>query len=97
MDITGRLRSDSIESVAAAAVAGLGIARVPLWLVRDELADGRVRRILPGWRGTPRAIFAVYPSRRFLAARTRALIDFLVDEFRLDPTVSAYGQQEPVA
>ncbi len=95
--VKGRLRSDGIESVAAAAVAGLGIARVPLWLVRDELTDGRVRRILPAWRGTPRPIFAVYPSRRFLAARTRAVIDFLVDEFRLDPTVSAYGQQEPAA
>ena len=89
--VQGRLRTDGIEALAAAMVSGLGIARVPLWLVRDELADGRVRRILPAWRGTPRPIFAAYPSRRFLAARTRAVIDFLVDEFRLDPTVSDYG------
>jgi hypothetical protein len=33
----------------------------------------------------------VYPSRRFLAPRTRAVIDFIVDEFRLDPVISAYG------
>lgn len=90
--VRGRLRTDGIEALAAAAVAGLGISRLPLWLVRDELADGRMRRILRPWRVSPRPIFAIYPSRRFLAARTRVLIDFLVDEFRLDAAVSPYGQ-----
>ncbi len=95
--VDGRMRSDGIEALAAAAAAGLGIARIPLWLVREELADGRMRRILRDWRATPRPIFAIYPSRRFLAARTRIVIDFLVDEFRLDPAVSAYGQPSETA
>ena len=38
------------------------------------------------------AISAVYPSRRNLAPRTRAVIDFFLDEFRLDPVISSYGE-----
>jgi DNA-binding transcriptional LysR family regulator len=38
------------------------------------------------------SIHAVYPSRRNLAPRTRAVIDFLLDEFRLDPAISTYGE-----
>jgi DNA-binding transcriptional LysR family regulator len=75
--------------LAAAATAGLGITRVPLWMVSEQLGSGRMRRILPEWRMPPRPIFAVYPSRRFLAARTRAVLDFLIEEFHQDDTVSA--------
>ncbi len=90
--VKGRFRSNGIEAVLAAVVGGVGISRVPLWMVRDEIDSGRVRRILADWQPKPRPIFAVYPSRRFLAPRTRAMIDFLVDEFRLDPVISSYGQ-----
>jgi len=36
-------------------------------------------------------IHAVYPSRRHLAPRVRAVIDYFVNEFRLDPVVSDYA------
>lgn len=90
--VHGRLRSNNIEALAAAMLADQGIARLPTWMVRDQLASGEVRRILSDWRPNPRPISAVYPSRRFLAPRTRVVIDFLVDEFRLDPAISAYGE-----
>ncbi len=90
--ISGRFRSNGIEAVLAAVMSGLGVARMPLWMARDALQSGQVRRILSDWRPKPRPIHAVYPSRRFLAPRTRAVIDFLVDEFRLDPLISAYGE-----
>lgn len=92
VQVQGRMKSNDIEAVLAAAVGGLGISRVPVWMMRDQLAAGQVRRVLGGWRAQSRPIYAVYPSRRFLAPRTRAMIDFLVDEFRLDPLISAYGE-----
>ena len=91
--VSGRFRSNGIEAVLAAMQSGLGITRIPGWMVRAELEAGQVRRILSNWRPRPRPIHAVYPSRRFLATRTRAVIDFLVDEFRLDPLISAYGDE----
>jgi DNA-binding transcriptional LysR family regulator len=90
--VEGRLRVNSIEAAVAAAVAGAGIAKLPTWLVRDELAAGTLKRILAPFQTPRRPISLVYPSRRFLAPRTRAVIDFLVAEFRLDPAVSAYGE-----
>jgi DNA-binding transcriptional LysR family regulator len=92
VSVSGRFRSNSIEAVLAGVVAGRGIALVPLWMVRNELGRGEVRPILQRWRAAPRAISAVYPSRRFLAPRTRAVVDFLVAEFRLDPVISTYGE-----
>jgi DNA-binding transcriptional LysR family regulator len=91
VSVAGRLRSNSVEAIMEAAIAGVGIAMLPTWMVGDELRNGRLQPILQAWQPNPRPISVVYPSRRFLAPRTRAVIDFLVDEFRLDPIISAYG------
>lgn len=92
--VAGRLRTNGIEAVIEAAVAGVGVALVPTWMLRGDMAGGAggLRRVLAAWQPPRRAISVVYPSRRFLAPRTRAVIDFLVDEFRLDPTISSYGE-----
>jgi DNA-binding transcriptional LysR family regulator len=89
--VSGRLRADSIEAVMEAAIAGVGIALLPTWMVGETLRHGQLRAILQAWQPKRRSISLVYPSRRFLAPRTRAVIDFMVDEFRLDPIISAYG------
>ena len=89
----GRLRSNGIEAVIEAAVAGVGIALVPTWMMNAEAMAQRLRPILLDWRPPPRPISVVYPSRRFLAPRTRAVIDFLVDEFKSDPMISPGGRR----
>lgn len=90
--VRGRLRTNGIEAVIEAAISGVGVALVPTWMMREEGVGSRLRQILVAWRPPRRPISVVYPSRRFLAPRTRAVIDFLVDEFRLDPIISAYGE-----
>ncbi|WP_158744755.1 LysR family transcriptional regulator [Acidisphaera sp. L21] len=90
--VTGRFRTDNGEGVREAVLAGLGYALLPTWFFGTEVSDGRLRPVLTGWEPPPTAITAVYPSRRNLAPRTRAVIDFFVDEFRLDPMISAYGE-----
>jgi DNA-binding transcriptional LysR family regulator len=89
--VAGRLRANSVEAVLEAALAGAGVALVPTWMLRDELRSERLVALLRAWQPPRRPISVVYPSRRFLAPRTRAVIDFIVDEFRLDPAISAYG------
>ena len=90
--VTGRFRTDSSEAVREAVTGGVGLALVPAWQFADDLATGRVRPVLQGFQAQAVAIHAVYPSRRNLAPRTRAVIDFLLDEFRLDPAISSYGE-----
>ncbi len=92
VQIAGRLRANSIEAIHAAALAGLGVALLPGWLADEDAREGRLTRVLAAWEPARRPISLVYPSRRFLAPRTRAVIDFLVEEFRLDPTISSYGE-----
>lgn len=92
VNVAGRFRTDSGEGVREAVVAGLGFAVLPGWFFGTELTDGRLQPVLTGWEPPTSAISAVYPSRRNLAPRTRAVIDFFLDEFRLDPAISSYGE-----
>lgn len=62
-----------------AALAGLGIARLPESVVRDDLRSGALRRVLPGWNSPQGILHVVFPSRRGLLPAVRAFIDFLAE------------------
>ncbi|PRQ09099.1 LysR family transcriptional regulator [Enhygromyxa salina] len=63
------------------AVAGMGIALKSLFDVIDDLEAGRLVRVLPGYASSPTPYHAVFPSRRYLPARVRALDVALTSEF----------------
>lgn len=90
--VSGRFRTTSYEAAREGVLAGLGYAMMPTWFFRDEITRGIVRAVLQGWQSPTIPIHALYPSRRNLAPRTRVVIDFLVNEFRLDPVISSYGE-----
>ncbi|GAB0117186.1 LysR family transcriptional regulator [Acidisoma sp. 7E03] len=90
VEVGGRFRCDSVEGISEGIRTGLGISRLPIWMFNEDIAAGRVRAILKDWQPPRIPIHAVYPSRRHLAPRVRAVIDFFVNEFRLDPMVSDY-------
>ncbi|MCR6477443.1 LysR family transcriptional regulator [Variovorax sp. ZS18.2.2] len=75
-----RLRLDSGEALRDAAVAGLGIALLPDFLVAEDLAAGRLRQVLPGLDAGDVKIFALYPTRRLLEPRVRRFIDLMAEE-----------------
>jgi DNA-binding transcriptional LysR family regulator len=81
VDVHGRFRADNSEAVREAVIGGAGIAVVPVWLFTDEIERGLVRIILERFEPTRLPIHAVYPSRRLLAAKVRAMIDFLAAAF----------------
>ncbi|MBJ2157324.1 LysR family transcriptional regulator [Variovorax sp. IB41] len=75
-----RLRLDSAEALRDAAVAGMGIALLPDFLVADDLAAGRLQQVLPGIDAGEVKILALYPTRRLLEPRVRRFIDLMVEE-----------------
>lgn len=81
VDVHGRFSADNSEAVREAVIGGAGIAVLPVWVFRDEIDRGLVRLILEAFEPTPLPIHAVYPSRRLLPAKVRAMIDFLAGEF----------------
>jgi len=89
--ITGRLRVNSTEAVRAAVLQGLGIGMVPAWhFVEGEVESGRLRILLGAWEPEPQPIHLVYPTRRYVSPKLRAMADFLATEFELDPRLSVY-------
>lgn len=80
--VTPRLRSDDLETLKTAAIAGLGLASLPAYLAREDVSAGRLKRILPYWATQPHAeVTLLTASRRGQLPSVRALIDFLVGEF----------------
>lgn len=59
------------------ALAGLGISILPDWLVEDDLRDGRLRRVLEGWRNGPSYTYAFHRVELRGSPQVRALIDAL--------------------
>jgi DNA-binding transcriptional LysR family regulator len=62
-----------------AALAGLGVARLPAMVVREDLRSGALRRVLPEWNSPQGILHVVFPSRRGLLPSVRAFIDFLAE------------------
>ena len=84
--VTGRYACDSWEVLREWARAGLGVALKSTWDVHRLLAEGSLVEVCPGYTfHSDVAIYAVYPSRRFLPAKTRVFIEFLAESFGPDP------------
>ncbi|MGK3968337.1 LysR family transcriptional regulator [Sorangium sp. So ce118] len=75
-----RLRLDSGEALRDAAVAGLGIAFLPDFLVAADVAAGRLQQVLPDLEAEDVKIVTIYPTRRLLEPRVRRFIDLMVEE-----------------
>ena len=85
-------RANNAAIVRRAALDGHGIAMVPEAMVLDDVRSARLYRVLPNYRFEREPAFVLYPSRRHLAARTRVVIDFLVE--RLNETAARLAENE---
>jgi len=90
IEVDGRFRANNSEAVREAILAGLGIGVVPVWLLADETERAQPQTVLADYEPARLPINAVYPSRRFVPHKVRAMVEFLGAEFRLDPLLSFY-------
>jgi DNA-binding transcriptional LysR family regulator len=79
--IKGGFCSNNGDVLAEAAVQGLGIALLPSFIVEEALADGRLVRVLEDYERSPLTLFALYPSRQHVPAKTRKFLEHLLDHF----------------
>jgi DNA-binding transcriptional LysR family regulator len=75
-----RLMVNAIEAVIAAALEGRGITRVFTYQVAEEVADGRLVRLLRAYEPAPIPVQLVTASARLMPARVRAFLDFAAAE-----------------
>ena len=73
------------DVIYAAALAGMGISGLPSYVVESALHSRLLERVLPEWRVLTIRIYAAMPTRKYVPARTRAFIDFMVQTFGGEP------------
>ena len=69
------LTVNDLEVACEAAIAGVGIARVPAILCREAVRDGRLKILFGPKPAMLRTVYAVYPSRLNLPAKVRLFVD----------------------
>ncbi len=72
---TPRLLATSMFAALDAVRSGAGIAVLGDFVARDDLAAGRLVRVLEGWSGTSAELFAVYPSTRNPTPKMKIFLD----------------------
>lgn len=77
VQVRSRITVNSGEAMLPALRAGVGIARLPDFIIGDALAKGEVEEILIDWRPPPFGLHLVTPPSRLRPARVEALLDFI--------------------
>ena len=80
--VRGTLSSNDGEAALGWALDGQGILLRSQWDAAPYLRSGRLRPVLPDWSLPPADIYLVFPTKHHLSAKTRALVDFLLDGFK---------------
>ncbi len=88
--INSVLCSNNGDVLRAAAVKAQGITKLPTFLVGADIEAGKLALVLADYPPTDLGIFALYAPNRYLAAKTRLLIDFLAAQFGQVPAWDSY-------
>lgn len=75
------LCSNNLDPLRDAALAGLGVAVLPGFAIRDDLQRGALRTVLDDYRLPTRVLQVIYPPSRHLSAKVRLFTDFLIDRY----------------
>lgn len=78
--VSGRMRANNGEMLRDAAIAGLGVAYLPTFIVAESLRDGRLVSLLDDFTPEPLTLSAVYPQHRQGSRPVQALIEFLREQ-----------------
>nr|BFE96702.1 hypothetical protein GCM10020185_72380 [Pseudomonas brassicacearum subsp. brassicacearum] len=81
LGLEARLGIDDFIVRRACTLAGLGFTLLPSMYCEQELQDGTLVELLPGWSSPDGWLQAVYPHRRGMLPAVRAWIDHLVEAF----------------
>ena len=78
--LNGYVAVEDDNSYVAAAEAGLGIARIPAFVLKEAMENGaRLELVLADWFPEPAPLSVVYPQNRHLSGKTRVFVDWIVE------------------
>ncbi len=81
-EATGSFEGNSTDVVFRAVLAGIGIARLPFYIANCKFQSGELVHVMPEYAPPSTDIVVMFADRRNLAPKTRAFVDYLVQQFR---------------
>ena len=99
----GSVALDDQNSYVAAAEAGLGVAQVPAFVLKDAMERGTLEVVLADWVPEPLPLHVVYAENRHLSGKIRVFVDWIGELFaehdgiQLRSTLRARHKSEPIA
>lgn len=91
------IRCNNGDTCRSIALTAGGILLQPSFMVSEDLRRGDLVELLPEYRSVELGIYAVYPTRKHLASKVRAFINFLVEQFEQVDWESGYPAQKSQA
>jgi DNA-binding transcriptional LysR family regulator len=79
VEVRGTLRTNAVYAIRDAAVAGMGIAVLPEWLVQDDVAAARLRPVLPDYDAPLVTVSAVYRTEHRATPAVKAFVRHFAD------------------
>ena len=90
-----RVIVNDFASLYTLALAGAGIAPLPMMIAAPAIRSGNLVPILPEWPFDSAPIHALYPSNRHLSAKVRSFVDFIIESVRPNPPWEVGQDQTP--
>ena len=78
----GHIALEDENSYVAAAEAGLGIAQIPAFVLKDAMERGTLELVLGDWFPDPSPLYVVYPQNRHLSNKVRVFVDWVAELLR---------------
>jgi len=82
VSVTGSLKVNNSQALVNAGMAGIGIIKLSNFMVTQAVKRGKLISVLEAYCEKDIPIHAAYPSKRFISAKTKLFIDFLVEWFK---------------
>jgi DNA-binding transcriptional LysR family regulator len=79
--VSGNLQTNNVVALRSAAILGQGLISAPLFMVASDLKAGALVPILTRFLTTESSVDAIYPNRRYVAAKVRTFIDVVAKHF----------------
>jgi LysR family transcriptional regulator for bpeEF and oprC len=79
--LRGHIALDDENSYVAAAEAGLGVAQIPAFVLKEALERGSLELLLGDWFAEPAPLNVVYPENRHLSSKIRVFVDWVAELF----------------
>jgi LysR family transcriptional regulator, regulator for bpeEF and oprC len=79
--LRGHVALDDENSYLAAAEAGLGIAQIPAFVLKEAMERGSLELVLGDWFAEPAPLNVVYPQNRHLSSKVRVFVDWIAELF----------------